>query len=89
VLVDFTVECVAERNDVGTSVAIAFQKFLVVVPELHGIKKVEPARTRDGGWLVLLFRTKENRGAKDALKSLYDSTVVVSVLGEFKVVKQL
>ena len=44
---------------------------------------------RHDGSLALLLRPKEDGGAKDALKTLNDSVVVVSVLRQFEVVEHL
>src|ERR1039458_6164607 len=88
VALDFMVEGLAQRDDVVRRLAVEFCRFLPVVPELHAIKKVEAGGIGHDGSLALLFCAKENGGTKDGLKTLHDSVVVVSVLGQFEVVEQ-
>jgi hypothetical protein len=48
---------------------------------VHAIKEVKAGGIGHDRSLALLFRAEEDGGAKDALKALNDSLIVVSVLG--------
>jgi len=81
VAVDFVVEGLAQRDNVVGFLAVVFYWLLAVVPELHVVEEVKAGGIGHDRSLALLLRAEEDRGAKDALKALNDSLIVVSVLG--------
>ncbi len=62
---------------------------VAVVPDAHPIKKVEASSIYNDCLLALLFGAEEDGGAKDALESVNDSVVMISILWKIEVVEHL
>lgn len=82
-------ESLAQSNGIFRFVAVRALGTVAFVPDAHPIEKVKARGIHDHCLLALLFGAEEDGGAKDALESLNDSVVMVSILRKIKVVEHL
>jgi len=87
---DLSMKCFAEYDNI---VGAFLQRWLGLVAaielDLHLINKVETAPVDNGMASEMTFRSKENCGCKDPLKSSFHSPVLGAVLTKSKVIEEL
>ena len=89
---DLSIKCLAEHDDIVGAFLERWLGLVVVAaiePELHLINEVEAAPVDNRMFHEMIFRSKENGGGKDSLKSCFHSSVLGAILSKSKVVEEL
>jgi len=82
-------ESLAQSNGVFRFFVVGVFRTVAAVPEVHSIKKMESSGIYYDCLRALLFGAEEDGGAEDALESLNDSVVMISILWKIEVVEHL
>ena len=82
-------ESLAQSNGIFRFFVVGVFSTVAVVPDAHPIKKVKSSSVYNDCLLALVFGAEEDGGAKDALESLNDSVVMISILRKIEVVEHL
>ncbi len=84
-LVNFTVECLAEHDFILEAFVRGYMGFFAIVePKVHTVKRVKASHVDDRRFFRSLVGAEENRSGKDALESLDHAAIVGAVLGQAK-----
>ncbi len=90
VLIELAVERFAQHDEIAGSLVGQRVRFVAAIePELHAVDEVEASPIHDELLPELVFRSKEDRGGEDALKSTFHSAVLSAIFGQPEVVDQL
>jgi hypothetical protein len=88
-LIDLSIERLAERDGIFRSIAIWRGLIGVVEPKSKAIKKVKTSPVSDAVPIRLIVGAEEDRRCEDALKALRNAAIMAAIFREAKEVQHL